>query len=290
MDEHDHQGLELQAYAKVNLTLDVGRLRSDGYHEIDSVMQTISLSDTLVLKNADSGIRVWCSPSGTAPDGAGNLAYRALELLRDRLPVAGLELHIIKRIPAAAGLGGGSSDAAAALKAASLLCQLNLTELELISLAGRLGSDVAFFIRGGTALAQGRGETVTVLPALRPQWLVLVKPDFEVSTAEVYARYRSGSNPAWTTRFLAAVSRADRDDMIAHMGNDLEAITAAAHPQVTALIQRLEQLGAERALMSGSGPTVFGVFPGEAEARSAARELDGGPEQVFVCSMVRPEK
>jgi 4-diphosphocytidyl-2-C-methyl-D-erythritol kinase len=206
--------------------------------------------------------------------------------LADRLP-GGVDLQITKRIPAAAGLGGGSSDAASALKAVNILYNLNLTEVELASLAAPLGSDVAFFIYGGTALAQGRGEVVTVLPALRPQWLVLVKPEFQVSTAEIYARYQPGQNQAWTTRWLAAVSRGDREGMLAHMGNDLEPVTVAAYPQVFVLIKRLVQLGASRALMSGSGPTVFGVFPGEEEAVAAARQLDGGSEQVFVCCTTR---
>ncbi len=288
MVEQGQTSLELPAYAKVNLTLDVGRLRSDGYHEINSVMQTVSLADTLILSEAPEGIAVSCTPSGAAPDGRDNLAYRALESLADRIAPAGVDLRIIKRIPTAAGLGGGSSDAATALKAANALFKLNLTELDLISLAARLGSDVAFFIRGGTALAQGRGETVTVLPTIRPQWLVLVKPEFQVATAEIYAHYQPGQNRTWTTWFMAAVSRSDRDGMLANMGNDLEPVTAAAHPQVSVLIRRLEGLGAERALMSGSGPAVFGVFPGEEEARAAARQMDGGGGQVFVCRMIRP--
>ncbi len=290
MGEQGQPSLELQAPAKVNLTLDVGRLRSDGYHEINSVMQTISLADTLILTAAPAGITVRCTPPGAAPDGPDNLAYRALESLAGRFAPAGVDLQINKRIPTAAGLGGGSSDAAAALKAANALFKLNLTEVELISMAARLGSDVAFFIRGGTALAQGRGETVTALPTLKLQWLVLVKPEFQVSTAEIYARYQPGQNRPWTTRCLAAVSRGDRDGMLANMGNDLESVAAAAYPQVSVLIKRLEQAGAERALMSGSGPTVFGVFPGEEEARTAARQLDGGGEQIFVCRMTRPDE
>ncbi len=210
--------------------------------------------------------------------------------MADRLG-GGCDLQIIKRIPTAAGLGGGSSDAANALKAANILYQANLTEVDLISLAGRLGSDVAFFVRGGTALAQGRGEVVTVLPAVcpgAPLWLVLVRPEFPVSTAEIYAGFRPGQNRPWTTRFLASVARGDREGMPAHMGNDLEPVTVAAYPHVSVLIRRLEQLGAMRALMSGSGPTVFGVFPGEEEARAAAGHLEGGSEQVFVCSMINP--
>ena len=286
--EQGQAGLELPAYAKVNLTLDVGRLRPDGYHEVSSVMQTISLADTLIMAPAGGGITVTCTPPGAAPDGPANLAYRALESLADRIAPAGVDLRIIKRIPTAAGLGGGSSDAAAALRAANALFQLHLTEVELISLAARLGSDVAFFIRGGTALAQGRGETVTVLPALRPQWLVLIKPEFQVLTREIFARYQPGQNRTWTTWFLAAVARGDRDGLLANMGNDLEPVTAAAHPEVSVLIRRLEGLGAERALMSGSGPTVFGVFAGEEEARAAARQLEGDGEQVFVCCMNNP--
>ena len=291
MGKQDQPGLELQAYAKVNLTLDVGRLRPDGYHEINSVMQTISLADTLFLTTAPGGITVRCTPPWAAPDGRSNLAYQAMESLADRLN-GGVDLQISKRIPTAAGLGGGSSDAAAALKAANAFFDLKLTEVDLVSLAARLGSDVAFFVRGGTALAQGRGEVVTVLPTGCPLgaqlWLVLVKPEFQVSTAEIYANFRPGDSRPWTTRFLAAVYRNDRDGMLAHMGNDLEPVTAASYPQVSVLIRRLEQLGALRALMSGSGPTVFGVFPGEEEARVAACQLDGGEEQVFVCSTINP--
>jgi 4-diphosphocytidyl-2-C-methyl-D-erythritol kinase len=288
MGEQRQSSLQLQAYAKVNLTLDVGRLRSDGYHEINSVMQTVSLADTLILTAVPGGIVVRCTPPGVVPDGPSNLAHRALQSLADRLP-GGVDLQITKRIPAAAGLGGGSSDAAAALMAANTLYSLNLTAVELASLAGRLGSDVPFFIYGGTALAQGRGEVVTALPALKVQWLVLVKPELQVSTAEIYARYQPGQNRAWTTRWLGAVSRGDREAMLASMGNDLEPVTVAVYPEVSILIKCLEQLGAARALMSGSGPTVFGVFPGEEEARTAARQLDGGSEQVFVCCTTNSE-
>lgn len=296
MDEQGQKSLRLQASAKINLTLDVGRLRPDGYHEISSVMQTVDLADTLDFTATPQGIAVTCTPPGAAPDGPSNLAHQALRLLGDRSAngaVGGIDLLITKRIPAAAGLGGGSSDAAAALKGANALYGLKLTEVELISLAARLGSDVAFFIRGGAALAQGRGETVTALSAAgllgKPQWLVLVRPEAEVSTAEIYARCRpeQSGGALWTARFLSAAARGDRDGMLAGMNNDLEAVTAAICPQVYALKARLEQLGAERALMSGSGPAVFGVFPGEEEARAAARRLEGDGGQVFVCRTTR---
>ncbi len=279
--------LILRAHAKINLTLDVDRLRPDGYHEIKSVMQTVGLFDTLTFNRLPEGISVTCTPPGAAPDGPSNLAYQALQSLVGRLP-GGIDLVIAKRIPTAAGLGGGSSDAAAALKGADALYNLRLTELELTALAARRGSDVAFFMRGGTALAEGRGEVVTAMPTLKPQWLVLVNPGFQVATAEIYARFQPGENRPWTMRFLTSVARGDRDGMLACMGNDLEPVAAAAYPEVSAIKARLEQLGAERALMSGSGPTVFGVFPGEDEARNAARQLEGGREQVFVCRMTRP--
>ncbi len=280
--------LRLPAFAKINLTLDVGSRRPDGYHEICSVMQTVSLADSLAFTRLEAGIAVVC-PAPGVPEGSGNLAYRALELLLPRLP-GGVRLEIEKKIPVAAGLGGGSSDAASALKGVNLLYRLGLREEELILYAARLGSDVPFFVLGGTVLARGRGEVVTRLPPFPSCWLVLVKPGCQVSTREVYARFRPERRDPRTPRFLAALSRGDRAGMLAALGNDLEEVTAAQHPEVESRRARLEELGAERALMTGSGPTVFGIFPGEKEARFAARQLAGGGDWVFVCRTVNEDE
>lgn len=280
--------MRLPAFAKINLTLDVGRLRPDGYHEILSVMQTVSLADDLFFFRTERGIAVECD-SLEVPAGSGNLANRALELLADRL-TGGIRLEIKKRIPVAAGLGGGSSDAAAALRGADMLFGLGLTEQELLTCAAEVGSDVPFFILGGTVEARGRGEIVRRLPPLPTLWLVLAKPDFGLSTAEVYAGYRPSGREPRTPLLVAALERGDRDGVLDALGNDLERVTAAICPEVGMLKARLEELGALRALMTGSGPAVYGIFAGEREARLAARELSRGNVAVFVCRTVSEEE
>ncbi len=280
--------LHLLAFAKINLTLDVGPKRPDGYHEICSVMQTVGIADLLTFTRAEKGIAVSCTSPGV-PEGPDNLAYRALALLLPRLP-GGVKLKIEKRIPVAAGLGGGSSDAAAALKGANLLYRLGLKEEEVIPCASRLGSDVPFFILGGTVLARGRGEVVSRLPPLPPFWLVLVKPNFEVPTKEVYARFRPGTGSSRTPKLLDALVRKDRGGVLAALGNDLEKVTARAYQAVRDRMSRLQELGAEKTLMAGSGPAVFGVFPGEEEAYLAARQLAGGEDEVFACKTVNADE
>lgn len=227
--------------------------------------------------------------SPEVPAGSGNLAGRALEILADRLP-GGIRLEIRKRIPVAAGLGGGSSDAAAALKGANRLYGLGLTERELLACAAAVGSDVPFFILGGTVEARGRGELVRRLPPLPALWLVLAKPDFGVSTAEVYAGYKPCGREPRTPRLVAALEMGDREGVLHALGNDLEEVTASAYPEVGALKARLEALGALKTLMSGSGPAVYGIFPGEREARLAARELRDESVTHFVCRTVNEEE
>lgn len=275
--------LRLRAFAKINLTLDVGGLRPDGYHEIHSVMQTISIADELILSRAE-GIAVECD-SPEVPAGEGNLAWRALRLLADRLP-GGVRLRIRKGIPVAAGLGGGSSDAAAALKGANALYGLGLSEQELLSLAAAVGSDVPFFILGGTVEARGRGEVVRRLPPLPTLWLVVAKPGFGVSTREVYSAYRPEGGCKRTPLLVAALERGDAEGVLGALGNDLEQVTGRLFPAVGELKARLEELGALRAVMTGSGPAVYGVFPGEREARLAAERLGSYCPAVFVCKTV----
>jgi len=281
--------LVLPAFAKVNLTLDVGIKRPDGYHEVLSVMQTIDLWDTLYFEKVPQGITVSC-PSPGVPSGPGNLVYRALELLASSFP-GGLRVEVRKRIPVAAGLGGGSSDAAAALKAASFLYGLELSEEDLVSYAARIGSDVPFFIIGGTALARGRGEIITPLPEAFQLWLVLVNPGFGVSTKEVYSRYRlRGRKKKRTPALLTAIEQGDRRGFLDALGNDLEEVVLSLYPEVGFWKQRLIDLGAEKAVVSGSGPTVFGVFPGEEEAEKARAELSRENKlEVFLCKTVTRE-
>jgi 4-diphosphocytidyl-2-C-methyl-D-erythritol kinase len=278
--------LVFPAAAKVNLTLDVGGKRPDGYHEVLSVIQTIDLWDILYCEKVAQGITVSCS-SPEVPSGPENLVYRALELLAARFS-GGLRVEVRKQIPVAAGLGGGSSDAAAALQAASLLYSLELKKEDLLSYAARIGSDVPFFILGGTALARGRGEIVEPLPEIPQLWLVLVKPGFGVSTREVYSRFRlEEKKEKRTPALLAALEQRDRRSFLEALGNDLEGVVLSCYPEVAIWKKRLLDLGAEKALVSGSGPTVFGIFPGEKEAEKARKELSKEKGiTVFLCKTV----
>ncbi|HBG23308.1 MAG TPA: 4-(cytidine 5'-diphospho)-2-C-methyl-D-erythritol kinase [Peptococcaceae bacterium] len=272
----------LSSFAKINLTLDVGALRPDGYHEINSVMQTVSLADTLCFTKLAEGIGVSCSTPGV-PSGRDNLAYRALSVISDRLP-AGICTNIEKKIPHAAGLGGGSSNAAAALKGADTLYRIGLHEDEMLAAAAEVGSDVPFFILGGTALAAGRGERVSSLPPMPVFWVVLVKPAYEVSTAKIYSLYKEKDVELHTPRFVQALQQGDREGMIKAMGNDLEEFTIGLYPEIASIKQQFLRLGAARAMMAGSGPTVFGLFESKEKALEAAGNMQGG--DIYVCRTV----
>lgn len=276
----------LFSFAKINLTLDVGALRPDGYHEIRSVLQTVSLADTLRLARLPAGIAVSCSASGV-PDGRDNLAYRALAEISHRLP-GGVGVKIEKRIPPCAGLGGGSSNAAAALKGVALLYGAGLTEDDLLAAAAVVGSDVPFFILGGAVLATGRGERVRRIPPLPVFWVVLVKPPFEVSTGKIYGLYRSEEEKRRTSSLLRALGKREKDGILSALGNDLEAVTTGLHPEIASIKQCLLELGALGAMMAGSGPAVFGLFDSKEDALRVAakmREKDRNLD-VFVCRTV----
>lgn len=260
-------------------------MRADGYHEVLSVMQTIDLCDLLVFRKTPKGLAVAC-PNAELPEGPGNLVYRACELLKP-LYAGGIDCLIEKRIPLAAGLGGGSSDAATTLKAVNLLYHLGLQNEELQSYASKLGSDVPFFLWGGTALAKGRGELITPLADLPCLWLVLLKPFFGVSTSEIYKSYRPRHRLKKTDLLLDALNKGKIEEILDALGNDLEEITMNNYPQLNFWKQQLLELGAKRALISGSGPTVYGVFLSEQEARSVAAALIGTEQlQTFVCKTV----
>lgn len=275
--------LVLQARAKVNLLLDVLGRREDGYHELSTVLQSIALSDVLEFRPARY-LRV-TSDHPALPVGTANLAGRAAAALaatcgRDE----GADIRIIKRIPVAAGLGGGSADAAAALVGLNSLWQLGLSPDELHQVAATVGSDVPFCLSGGTALATGRGEILTPLSPLPPWWIILVKPFFAVSTAAVYQAYCPEAVPAHpdTGAMLAAVGRRDRAGIAVKMANVLETVTLAAYPVLREIKEHLLRLGAEACLVSGSGPTVFALFAGRSAAEAAYERRSEFSGDVFL--------
>ncbi|MDQ7858871.1 MAG: 4-(cytidine 5'-diphospho)-2-C-methyl-D-erythritol kinase [Armatimonadota bacterium] len=284
--------LRLNAYAKVNLGLNVLQRRSDGYHEVETVLHTVALHDEIVLRETGDGIRV--TADHDIPTGADSLVYRAAALLREQLGVARpVEIEIRKRVPVAAGLGGGSADAAVTLMGLAQMWKLRLDGRELHALAARLGADVTFFLTGGAAVARGRGERVQTLPPLPTTWVVLARPRIEVLTEWAYRQIQ----PAAITRrpdiaqLVEAVSRRDVPAVGRLLGNVFEEVIAAHHPIVGELKAQVLRGEAYGAVMTGTGPTVFGLMANEAAARRVADQLAGrGDVDVFVTRTFAEER
>jgi 4-diphosphocytidyl-2-C-methyl-D-erythritol kinase len=257
--------------------------RPDGYHELRMVMQQIDLCDEITLAlTAEPGISVSCGRKGV-PDGPGNIAWRAAEVLLARAGgTTGVAITINKKIPVAAGLGGGSSDCAAVLRGMNELLGLGLSLENLREIGVPLGADVPFFLFGRTALAEGIGERLSPLAGVPPVWLVLVNPGIAVSTAWVYQNLRLTAERLLPTLPSFAGGCAD---LCAFLANDLETVTIPRFPVIGEIKERLLAAGAHGALMSGSGPTVFGIFAAEAAARRAAAELARVDAAWFVQAM-----
>ncbi|NNV04198.1 MULTISPECIES: 4-(cytidine 5'-diphospho)-2-C-methyl-D-erythritol kinase [Bacillales] len=281
--------ISVKAPAKINLTLDVLAKRPDGYHEVEMVMTTVDLADRVDLTlRQDGAITLDCSAS-FVPDDIRNHAYKAAVLLRERYQIRqGVHVHIDKQIPVAAGLAGGSSDAAAALRGLNKLWNLGLSLDELAAIGAEIGSDVPFCVYGGTALARGRGEQITHLPAPAPCWVILAKPPIGVSTADVYGRLRVqeiARHPS-TEQMIRSIREQDFSLMCRSMGNVLEEVTLDMHPQVRQIKELMEQSGADGVLMSGSGPTVFALVQKEAKVHRIYNALRGFVKDVFVARML----
>lgn len=266
--------LVLSARAKINLALDVLHKRPDGYHEVAMVMQTVALADKVTLAAADE-----ISVAADLADldcGPANLAHRAAVLLREHCGVRqGVRIFLKKKIPLAAGLAGGSADAAAVLRGLNSLWRLGLAPSELAALGATLGSDVPFCLRGGTALATGRGELLAPLPPPPPAWVVLAKPPLAVSTAWVYGNFRVErvTMRPDITGMTACLDRGDLPGVAARLANVLETVTVAAHPEIAVLKTAMREHGAMASLMSGSGPTVFGLTDSREQAEKIAAAL-----------------
>lgn len=270
--------MELKAYGKINLGLDVVKKREDGYHEVRMIMQTVNLHDRITMeKSGSEGIRTETNLP-YVPDGEGNLAYRAARLLADEFNLTdGVNIKIKKCIPVAAGMAGGSTDAAAVLVGMNRLFGLGLSKKELMKRGVRLGADVPYCIMRGTALSEGIGEILTALPPAPQCHVVLAKPQVSVSTKAVYGSLRVNelkpeAHPD-IDGMTAAIKAKDLDGVIARLGNVLETVTIPAHPEIGTIKNILMENGAEGALMSGSGPTVFGIYKDREAAQAACRLL-----------------
>ena len=266
--------IELLSPAKVNLRLEVLRRRGDGYHEIRTILQRISLSDRLSISlKREKGISV-ITDSPRLPVDEGNLAYRAASsLLEEAEARVGVEVHIQKRIPISSGLGGGSSNAASTLMGLNRILKLNFSKGRLMEIGARIGADIPFFMLERTAMATGIGEKLEPLEIRPSIWLVLVNPGWEVSTRWAY----EGLNFKLTKRPIHIKLPPFFSDIgqVAHiLHNDLESVTISAYPEIDGMKAELLSQGAVGSLMTGSGPTVFGLFPHKNEAESAYRKLN----------------
>lgn len=279
--EITHAETTVCARAKINLTLDVTGRRADGYHTVRMVMQSVALHDEVRVvvtqgEKKPRGIILTCNLPYLPVDER-NLAFRAAELFYKETGVlmGTCEIHIEKRIPIAAGLAGGSSDAAAVLRALAALHATGLTDDELCSIGLKLGADVPYCLRGGTMLAEGIGEALTPLPPMPDCWAVLCKPGFSVSTAAVYAQMNGGDLPERpdTAGVLRALQAGDYAGVCHRLYNVMERVTARTHAEIGQIKDVLLACGADGAAMSGSGPTTFGLFRSEDKARKAYAAL-----------------
>ncbi|MDD3393653.1 MAG: 4-(cytidine 5'-diphospho)-2-C-methyl-D-erythritol kinase [Clostridia bacterium] len=269
--------IRLKARAKINLTLDVTGKREDGYHLIKSIMQTVSLYDGIYMKRIRKNDIILKNSLSWLPTDNRNLAYRAAELMKQKFDITeGVFINIDKRIPVAAGLAGGSADCAAVLVGMNRLFELGLSIKELKSMAFLLGSDIPYCVQRGTVLAEGVGELLTPMKCSCPMcYVVLAKLPVSVSTATVYRELnwqRLKSHPD-TEGMIQAMAEEDITKMGRMLGNVLETVTIPMYPKIAQLKEEMLHLGAEGALMSGSGPTVFGLFKEEENAKEAAEAI-----------------
>lgn len=278
-------------YAKINLGLDVLGLRPDRYHEVAMVMQTISLADTITI--TESPELVVTTDRTGLEGGPSNLAYKAAVLMGEvahREPR--VHIHIEKKIFLAAGLAGGSTDAAAVLRGLNRYWELHLSVEKLERLGAKLGSDVPFCVAGGTALATGRGEILTPLPDLPPLQLVLAKPVLEISTPWAYREFDKQKNVVHPDieGMVQAVQTGDVQGVLQRCGNVLEPVTAGAHPEIREIRQQMLQNGAGLVMMSGSGPTVFGILKDKETGEIIAGILQSQRLETAVAEMVGRKK
>lgn len=279
--------MRLQAFAKINLGLDVLGKREDGYHEVRMIMQTIRMYDQLDMrKSVEPGIHLTTNKKYIPVD-ENNLVWRAVKLMMDTCGIIeGVSIHLHKVIPVAAGMAGGSSDAAATLVGMNRLFHCGLSKEKLMELGVQIGADVPYCVLRGTALAEGIGEKLTVLPPMPDCWILIGKPGISVSTKYVYTTLDLNTDTVHPD--IDGMKKALEDGNLygitERMGNVLQDVTIPAYPEVERIKEQMKTLGAVNAMMSGSGPTVFGIFDNEEKAQEACQKLweSGSCQQVFL--------
>lgn len=279
-----------KAPAKINLSLDVLGKRSDGYHEVRMVMTSIDLADRVECGDLSENRILVRTSVPYVPEDARNFAYQAAQCIRETYRInRGVEIKIKKNIPVAAGLAGGSTDAAATIRALDKLWGIGMSYGEMLEIAAKIGSDVAFCIKGGTALATGRGEKITPLPSLPPCWVVLVKPTVSISTAQIYKDL--DSQPIMhpdVEAMMRAIDRENFQTICRLLGNSLESVTMKKVADIAKIKEQMKGIGAEGILMSGSGPTVFALTQHESRMQRLMNGMRGYCSQVFAVRLCKP--
>lgn len=286
--------MKVNAYAKINLGLDVILRRPDGYHEVRMVMQTVGLHDVIDVTRTDEAKISITTDSEDIPSGDDNLIYKAAELIMKEYSLSGgLKIDLTKNIPVAAGLAGGSTDAAATLKAVNALYDLKLPDEELSKLGVRIGADVPYCIRGGTVLCEGIGEIMTGISPCPKCTVLLAKPREGMSTAYVYKHLdlTKVTHPD-IDGLIRSIENGSIKDASHCMGNVLETVTVPELPVIGRIKKTMTDNGATACLMSGSGPTVFGLFDGKEAAMAASEELEVSEEglRLIITDIYNPER
>ena len=282
--------LQLKAYGKINLGLDVIRKRPDGYHDLDMIMQMVDVYDDVIIEKKAGEEIVVKADAAVLSNGKDNLAYMAAKMLFDEFGIkSGVEITIHKRIPIAGGMAGGSSDCATTLIGINEMFNLGLSKQQLMGRGVKLGADVPYCIMRGTVLAEGIGEELSVLPAMPKCTVLIAKPPVSVSTKVVYEALDSEEiieHPD-IDALIEGLRQKDLHRISENMGNVLEDVTIPMHPVIEELKQVMRENGAIGAMMSGSGPTVFGLFENRAAAREAQRKIreSGLTKQVYVTNV-----
>ena len=290
-----NNNISLKALAKINLGLDVVRRREDGYHEVRMIMQTVQLYDRLDIKRTqEPGIQIQTNLS-FLPVNENNLIYKAAKLLMDEFSITdGISVKLDKRIPVAAGMAGGSTDAAAMLFGMNRLFSLGLTKRQLMERGVQIGADVPYCIMRGTALAEGIGEALSPLPPMVKCPVLIAKPSISVSTKFVYQNLKLDDTTIHPDidRLIDDIKAKNLHDIAAHMGNVLETVTIPNYPVIDEIKKHMLSNGAVGAMMSGSGPTVFGLFDDEDTAKKAYKAMRSShlARQVYLTSVYNNRK
>lgn len=280
--------MKLKAYGKINISLDVIGKREDGYHLLRMIMQTVDIYDELTFEPCEEGIHITCDKEGVPTDKR-NLVYKAIELFKNIYEVqGGIKVHINKNIPMEAGMAGGSTDAATALKAMRDLYKPGVSDQELMGLGVKIGADVPYCILGGTALCEGIGEIITPLKPFKNKVLLVVKPNFGVSTVSVYKAFNINEVKAHpdTEGLITAMGKEDVSYVAENMMNLLEEVTIKDHEEIQEVKDFMVTEGALGAMMTGSGPTVFGFFDSKDKAEKCYEKLKGKYKEAFVTTTI----